>query len=331
MPTKKTCGIKLHISIAALLNGQNSQGFPTLTMKTSFYAAFWLVLTTFAFSQPSNMDDVEVKVTHIAGSFHMLEGRGGNIGISIGSDGVFMVDDQFAPLTETILAAITELTDQPVSFIVNTHLHGDHVGGNENLRKMGAYIIAHDLVRDRLKHRTVNRQTGILGPGAPESALPDITYSQLLTLHYNDEEIRVIKMPPAHTDGDSIVQFTKSNVIHTGDVFRTTTYPVIDTNHGGTFQGTLDTLSYLIQIGDTETIYVPGHGVPASKGDIMKWRKMLTTIAQRIQQSVDKGDALDEALARNPGLEFNHRWSAESGFASTKVFMTTIYNELSAR
>ena len=261
----------------------------------------------------------------------MIEGRGGNIGISIGTDGVFMVDDQFAPLTDKIMEAVSSLTDKPVDFVVNTHLHGDHTGGNENLGKMGAYIIAHDLVRDRLKSRTKNRQTGEYGPGASPEALPTITFSETLTFHYNDEDIRIIKMPPSHTDGDSIVYFPTANVVHTGDVFRTTTYPVIDTNHGGTFHGTIATLSYLIEIGDANTIYVPGHGVPSSKGDIMKWRKMLTTIAQRIQQSVDKGDALEEALARNPGLEFNQRWSAESGFASTKVFMTTIYNELSAR
>ena len=261
----------------------------------------------------------------------MLEGRGGNIGVSVGNDGVFMVDDQFAPLTEKIVEAVRSLTDKPVDFVVNTHLHGDHTGGNENLGKMGAYIVAHDLVRDRLKLRTMNRQTGEYGPGTSPAGLPTITYSETLTFHYNDEEIRIIKMPPSHTDGDSIVYFPKANVVHTGDVFRTTTYPVIDTNHGGTFHGTLATLSYLIEIGDADTIYVPGHGVPSSKGDIIEWRKMLTTIAQRIQQSVDKGDALEEALARNPGLEFNHRWSAESGFASTKVFMTTIYNELSAR
>jgi cyclase len=293
------------------------------------YSIFVLIIFSVHLNaQSGGANQVNIKTTHIAGSVHMLEGRGGNIGVCVGEDGVFMVDDQFSTLTEKVVSAIRGISGKPIEFVVNTHLHGDHVGGNENLAAMGVKIIAHDLVRDRLKHRTVNRQTGELGRGAPDSALPHITYDRKLTFHYNGEEIHIIKMHPAHTDGDSIVHFTGSNVIHAGDVFRTTTYPVIDLNHGGTFRGTLSTLAYIIEIADDDTIIIPGHGVPSSKADIIKWRKMLTTIASRIQQSVDTGDKLEEALARNPGLEFNDRWAAEQGWASTKTFMTTIYNEL---
>jgi len=299
-------------------------------MKPIFSAALLLISILSLSAQPGG-GDVTIKTTHIAGSVYMLEGQGGNIGVSAGEDGILMVDDQFATLTDKIVKAIGAISSKPIEFVINTHLHGDHTGGNENLAKMGVRIVAHDLVHDRLKSRTVNRQTGELGRGAPDSALPDITYDSTLTFHYNGETIRVIKMPAAHTDGDSIVHFTGSNVIHAGDVFRTTTYPVMDLNHGGTFQGTLDTLAYLIELANDDTVIIPGHGVPSTREDIIKWRKMLTTIASRIQQSVDKGDKLEEALARNPAMEFNDRWAADQGWASTKTFMTTIYEELSKR
>lgn len=277
------------------------------------------------------MDSVEIKATHIAGKVHMLEGRGGNIGVFAGPEGVLLVDDQFAPLTVRIVAAIRHISKEPILYVVNTHLHPDHTGGNENLGKMGIRIVAHDKVRERLADGFINRATGQKGPPAPEAALPTLTYTERLSFHLNGEEVQIIKVPAAHTDGDSIVFFTGSNVIHAGDVFRTTTYPVIDTNHGGTFHGTLQALSIIIQLANPDTIIIPGHGEPSSLKDVLEWRKMLVTIANRIQQSVDKGDHVDEALARNPGLEFNHRWAAESGWASEKEFMTTIYNELQSR
>ncbi|MDG2170649.1 MAG: MBL fold metallo-hydrolase, partial [Opitutales bacterium] len=200
-------------------------------MKFIYSTFLLLIFSVHTNAQNNGANQVNIKTKHIAGSVHMLEGRGGNIGVCVGEDGVFMVDDQFSTLTEKVVSAIRGISGKPIEFVVNTHLHGDHVGGNENLAAMGVKIIAHDLVRDRLKHRTVNRQTGELGRGAPDSALPHITYDRKLTFHYNGEEIQIIKMHPAHTDGDSIVHFTGSNVIHAGDVFRTTTYPVIDLNH----------------------------------------------------------------------------------------------------
>lgn len=300
-------------------------------MKRLHYLFLSFLLSNQSFAQPAGLDKVQIKTTHVAGKVHMLKGSGGNIGVFSGNEGVILVDDQFAALSSKITAAVKTISDKPIEFIINTHLHGDHVGGNENFRKMGVKIVAHDLVHQRLQSRSVDRKTGKLGRGAPDSALPDITYNGTLTFHYNGETIRVIKMHNAHTDGDSIVHFTGSNVIHAGDVFRTTTYPVIDLNHGGTFQGTLDTLAYIIELADDDTIIIPGHGVPSTKKDIIKWLKMLTTIASRIQQSINTGDKLEEALARNPGMEFNDRWAADQGWASSKTFITTIYEELSKR
>lgn len=303
-----------------------------LSSVKSIFPALPLLITTLGLGgQGGDFDAVEILSTPVAGNVHMLEGRGGNIGICAGADGIIMVDDQFAPLTDKIVRAIRTISDKPIEFVVNTHLHGDHVGGNENLRKMGVKVVAHDLVYDRLRGGTMNRQTGERGRGAPDAALPNVTYNGTLTFHYNGEKIQVIKVPPAHTDGDSIVFFSGSNVIHAGDVFRTTTYPVVDLNHGGTFRGTLEALALLIELADEDTIIIPGHGVPSKKQDVVAWRKMLTTIASRIQQSVDKGDKLEEALARNPDMEFNHRWAADSGWASSNTFLTTIYQELSNR
>lgn len=281
--------------------------------------------------QGSDWDAVEIKTTHIAGKVYMLEGREGNIGVYAGSNGVFLVDDQFAPLTQRIVAAVRDISPKPIEFVVNTHLHGDHVGGNENLAAMGVKVVAHDLVRDRLKNRTVNRQTGEMGPGVPAGGLPTITFQERLSFHYDDEEIRVIKMPAAHTDGDSIVHFTKSNVIHMGDVYRTTTYPFVDVNHGGTFHGTLRALAIAAELADDDTVIIPGHGKPSNKKELLAWRKMLITIARRIQQSVDTGDQLEEALARNPGMEFNDRWGADSGIVTTRGFMALLYNEISGQ
>lgn len=275
-----------------------------------------------------NWDEVVVTITEVAGTVYMVEGRGGNIGVSIGDDGIIMIDDQFAPLTEKIVTAVQSISDKPIDFVVNTHLHPDHTGGNENLGSMGVQIVAHDLVRDRLESRTVNRQTGEIGRGMPDSALPILTYRDRLTFHYNGEEIRVIKVPAAHTDGDSIVHFTGSNVIHMGDIYRTTTYPYVDVNHGGTFQGTLDALQFAINQADDETVIIPGHGMLTNKEEMMAWRKMLITIRSRIQESVDTGEKLEEALARDPSMEFNERWGADSGIVTTKGFLTMIYKEL---
>lgn len=282
-------------------------------------------------AQRGNWNEVVVTISQVTGSVYIVEGSGGNIGVSIGVDGIIMIDDQFAPLTEKILTAVQSISDQPIDFVVNTHLHPDHTGGNENLSSMGVEIVAHDLVRDRLESRTVNRQTNEIGRGAPDAALPTLTYRDRLTFHYNSEEIRVIKVPAAHTDGDSIVHFTDSNVIHMGDVYRTTTYPYVDVNHGGTLQGTLDALQFAIDLSDEDTVIIPGHGKLSNKEEMIAWRKMLITIRSRIQQSVNTGDKLEEALALNPSMEFNDRWGADSGIVTTKSFLTMIYKEVAGK
>ncbi|MCZ6673404.1 MAG: MBL fold metallo-hydrolase [Verrucomicrobia bacterium] len=271
------------------------------------------------FAQRGDLSSVQIRTTHLAGSVYMLEGSGGNIGVSVGADGVIMVDDQFAPLTSKIVAAIQEISDQPIKFLVNTHLHGDHTGGNENLGKMGALIFAHDLVRDRLVSRTRNRQTGVYGPGAPEGGLPVVTFKNTVTLPINGEEVRVIKMPPAHTDGDSIVNFTGSNVIHMGDVYRTITYPYVDTHRGGSFKGTLAALDAVLELAAEDTILLPGHRAPSNKKEMRAWRNMLKTIGDRVQASIDNGDTLEQTLAKNPSREIKTLWQRPQGMKGTNL------------
>ncbi|NIO08724.1 MAG: MBL fold metallo-hydrolase [Deltaproteobacteria bacterium] len=209
---------------------------PTLVFRIPFVAvlliALYLVPPPGHAQRRRNFDAVEIKTHPVAGSVYMLEGSGGNIGVSIGTEGIFLVDDQFAPLTEKIVAAIRKLSNKDIRFLINTHIHGDHTGGNENFGKMGTLIFSHDAVRSRLEEGLINRRTGQRNPGSPREALPLVTYKDRVTFHLNGEEVQVLKVPNAHTDGDSIIHFKGSNVIHMGDVFRTTSYPFIDQPHG---------------------------------------------------------------------------------------------------
>ena len=215
-------------------------------------------------AQPNvDWDAVEITVHHVAGGVHYLEGRGGNIGLSIGDDGVVMIDDQFAPLTDRIVMAIRGVSNGNIRFLINTHVHPDHTGGNENLGNMGVVILAHDRVRVRLADRL------------PEVALPVLTYSDTATIHLNGEQVHVFPVPPAHTDGDSFIHFRGSDVLHLGDVFRTVAFPVIDTNNGGTLEGTIAALGIAVGLAGPHTKIIPGHGEVSSREDVMEFRDMV--------------------------------------------------------
>jgi glyoxylase-like metal-dependent hydrolase (beta-lactamase superfamily II) len=269
--------------------------------------------------QDVDWDAIEITVHHVAGSVYMLEGRGGNIGLSIGEDGVIMIDDQFAPLTERIVAAIREVSDGEIRFLINTHVHGDHTGGNENLGNMGVVILANDLVRVRLTE-------GIRGgPPAPEVALPILTYNDTMTVHLNGEEVRAFSVPPAHTDGDSFIHFRSSNVIHLGDVFRTNNFPYIDVENGGTLEGTVEALGIAIGMLGPDTLIIPGHGVVSMREDVMEFRDMLLTVRARVSQLVAEGQDFDEVLAARPTAEFEERWG------DPLRFLTGLYAEVGGR
>jgi len=257
-----------------------------------------------------DLSQVEIRTHHVAGGFYYLEGRGGNIGLSVGEDGVVMIDDQFAPLTDRILAAIRQINDGEIRFVINTHVHGDHTGGNENLGRMGILILARDKVRVRLMD------------SRPEAALPVLTYSDAITIHLNGEEIHAFPVPPAHTDGDSYVYFTGSDVLHAGDVFRTTAFPVIDLNNGGTLPGTLDALAIAIGMAGPNTKIIPGHGNVSTRADVMEFRDMILDVTAKVEPMVARGMTYEQVAAADPTAPYNAKWG------DPERFLRALYSEL---
>lgn len=269
-------------------------------------------IMTFASSVSAQQDfsNVEIIPHHVAGSVYYLEGRGGNIGLSIGEDGIVMIDDQYAPLTEKIVAAIRSLSDAEIRFLINTHVHGDHTGGNENLGNMGVLILARDEVRVRLSQQ------------APEAALPVLTYSDSITIHLNSEEVYAFPVPPAHTDGDTFIYFKDSDVVHTGDVFRTTAFPVIDTNNGGTLKGTLEALGRLIGVAGPNTKILPGHGVVSTREDVMGFRDMVLDVSGQVRNLVEMELSYEQVAAENPTADYN------AMYGDPDRFLRALYTEL---
>ena len=263
-------------------------------------------------AQRGNVDWAAVGLSthHVAGTVHYLEGRGGNIGLSVGDDGVIMIDDQYAPLTDRILDTIRQLSTAEIKWLINTHVHGDHTGGNENFGKMGVPILAQDRVRRRL------------AATQPEAALPVLTFSEDVTLYLNGEEVHIVPMPPGHTDGDSIIHFRGSDVIHTGDMFRTVAFPVIDRNNGGTLAGTIDALGIVAGMAGASTKIVPGHGVVSSRDDVIEFRDMVITVADRVTELVGQGKSYDEVATADPTREFRAKWG------DPERFLTAVYAEL---
>jgi len=278
-------------------------------------------------AQQDEWDAVEVRVVTISDGLHMLVGRGGNIGLSVGEDGTFLVDDQFAPLTDKIVAAVRTVTADPVRFIVNTHFHGDHSGGNENFGKRGSIIVAHHNVRKRMsveQVRQILRQDRT--PAAPPEALPKITFADEVTFHWNGDTIRVFHVENAHTDGDSIIQFTNADVFHTGDVFFNGRYPFIDIDSGGNVNGIIAAADRLLSMSQSTTKFLPGHGEMATPEDLRRYRDMLSAVRDRVQALIDQGKSVDEAVAAKPTADFDTRLGAENaeGFVRSVYFSLTL-------
>lgn len=259
-----------------------------------------------------NMDNVQIRTHAVAGSVYYLEGQGGNIGLSVGEDGVVMIDDQFAPLTDRILAAIRQLNTGEIRFVINTHVHGDHTGGNENLGRMGILILARDEVRVRL-----------VASERPDEALPVLTFSDAITVHLNGEEVRTIPVPPAHTDGDSYIHFVGSDVLHLGDVFRTNAFPFIDLANGGTLQGTIDALGIAAGMAGPNTRIIPGHGVVSTRQDVIAFRDMILDVVARVRPMVARGMTYEQIAATNPTAAYANR-----GYGDPARFLQAVYAEL---
>jgi len=286
--------------------------------KLLFFSAL-AMLHTSSIAIAQDFDEVEIKVHPVAGQVYYIEGRGGNIGLFVGDDGVFLVDDQFAPLTDRIVAAIRPLSDKPIRFLVNTHLHPDHTGGNENFGKMGALVFGHDNVRRQMHISAYTQEP------------PLVTYSQDVSFHINGETVHVFKTPDAHTNGDSYIFFKGSNVIHAGDVYRTTSYPYIDTNNGGSFLGTIRALELLVDVADGDTRIIPGHGVISDAGEVQAFLDMLLVIHDRVKASIDDGMSLEEAQAAGLTKEYDERWESGRRIGSSAALIGAAYADMAQR
>ena len=270
--------------------------------------------------------DVEIKTTEVGDGIYMLTGQGGNMGVSAGPDGVFLIDDQFAPLSEKIKSAIAALADQPVRFLLNTHWHPDHTGGNEIMGKAGTVIVAHNNVRKRLAVDNFIEMFGMDAPATDITGLPVITFDSSLTFHLNGGEIIVSHVSNAHTDGDSIVWFRDVNVIHTGDIYFAGMYPFIDTDSGGSIAGTINALEQVLAMSDDKTVIIPGHGPVSNKSSLLAYTDMLKTISSTIGKMIAGQSTLEQIQAAEPTRDFDGKYG--DGFIKNTAFVDMLYKDM---
>jgi len=273
-----------------------------------------------------NFDTVQVTSTKVAGNVHMLVGAGGNIGLMAGDDAAFVVDDQFAPLTPKILAAIKAITPQPVRFVMNTHWHFDHTGGNENMGQAGALIFAHENVRKRMSTEQFIEALNRKQPASPRGALPVITFNDTVSFHLNGDSIVVFHVAPAHTDGDAMVMFTKANVVHTGDVFVSAGFPFVDRSSGGTINGIISATERLLTVTNADTKIIPGHGPLSDRARVKAYHDMLVVMRDRMKKEIAAKHTVDQVLASKITAEYDKDWPN-----GRERFLRILYQELAAR
>ncbi|MBT8254662.1 MAG: MBL fold metallo-hydrolase [Bacteroidia bacterium] len=274
-------------------------------------------------SYGQNMDDVKIEVEQLADNIYMLTGRGGNIGVSAGEDGVFVIDDQFAQLSAKIIVAIKGISDKPIQFLANTHWHGDHTGGNMNMTKAGATIMAHDNVRKRLEE-TPLRDNSM----RPKEALPVITFNDKMNLYMNGEQVALFHVDNAHTDGDVLIYFTNSNVLHTGDTYFKERYPYIDLNSGGSVDGYIAAVERTLMVIDDETKIIPGHGSVSNKSEYKSFLSMLKDIRSLIKAEINAGRTEDEIASNGDLLKKYDDKGFGSGFINSERIKRILYRSL---
>ena len=290
-------------------------------------AAFALVNIGARGQAQQDFSKVEIKTTQLAPNFYTLEGSGGTIGVLAGADGVFMVDGEFAPLTQKIVAAIRKISDQPIRYMVNTHVHGDHTGGNENFAKLGVTIFARPELRDRLAHPAPGAN-GAPGTPAPAAALPRVTYDAPITFHIDGEEVDAIPIRRAHTDGDTILRFVNDDIIMTGDFYRSIQFPNIDRTNGGSLNGMLAGLSQVIAMSGPKTKIVPGHGAVVDRNAVMAQRDMILVLRDRVAAMVKEGKSQQEVLAAKLTSDYDSK-VPQPGTTADR-FIGQVYAELQA-
>jgi glyoxylase-like metal-dependent hydrolase (beta-lactamase superfamily II) len=282
--------------------------------------------TSIILNAQQNFDTVRIRPTQVATGIYMLKGSGGNIGLLTGEDGLLMIDDQFAPLSERIITAIKTLDPGTIRFLINTHVHGDHSGGNENFKKNGVTIVAHELVRERMMKETVNLRTNKATPPRDKDAWPVVTFDYKMNFHLNNEDIELLHFDPGHTDGDVVIHFKKANVYHTGDAFVRYGYPYIDLSSGGSINGFISTLDKLLLILDDNAVIIPGHGELAKKSDVKVMRDMLTDIRDQVASALKKGKKIEDITGMGITDKYEAQWGA--GFIKGKDFVLTVAQSL---
>ena len=287
-----------------------------------------LLLPSIAAAQQRDFSKVQIKVTPVSGNIYMLEGAGGNIAASVGEDGVVIVDDQFAPLAEKIQAALRDLkiTDKPVRFVINTHYHGDHTGGNAPFAKDGVTIVAHANVKTRLAAGTTNGLTGAKTPPADASALPGKTYTDSFKIMLPGRVADLKHIANAHTDGDTYVWFKTANVLATGDTFTNGRYPNIDFANGGNIKGMIAAADSYLKLANDKTRIVPGHGPVGDKAALLDYRTMLVTARDRMAALVKQGKSEDDVVAAKPFADLDVKWAPTE--LASRNFIRVVYHSL---
>jgi len=280
-----------------------------------------------AWAQQGRFANVEIKSTDLGSGIYMLTGAGGNIGLSIGKDGAFLVDDQFAPLTDKIKTAIAVHSKTSVRFLINTHWHGDHTGGNANFGVDGAIIVAHENVRKRMSTDQFMKVFNNKVEAAPDIALPIITFTREITFYQNAQTIEIIHVGNAHTDGDAFVYFREADVLHMGDLFFNGTYPFIDTGSGGGIDGLIAALERALNLSTKNTKIIPGHGSLANQGDLQANVLMLKQVRSAISALIAQGLSVDQSIAADPLATLNEKWG--KGFIKPELMIRIVHADLS--
>src|ERR1700733_6921939 len=296
-------------------------------MKTSLFALSFAVLATTVYGQAPQPDfsKVEIKTNKVSNNFYTLDGQGGTIGVLVGPEGIFMVDSQFAPLSQKIAAAIHQISDKPIRFMVNTHVHGDHTGGNENFAKMGTTIFARDELRYRLAYPAPG-PNGAPGVVAPAIRFPVVTYEGPVTFHMDGEDVRLIPIRRAHTDGDTLVYFPVNDVLMTGDYYRSIQFPNIDRTNGGSLNGMIEGLGITIGLAGPHTKIIPGHGPTVDRAAIMAHRDMILAIRDKVAALVQQGKSVEDVLAAKPTSDYDA--TVPNSSTTSERFVRQLYAEL---
>jgi glyoxylase-like metal-dependent hydrolase (beta-lactamase superfamily II) len=296
-------------------------------MRFKLLAAAALILAAAPVGAQQDLSKVEIRTERVAPGVAVLFGAGGNIGVSYGEDGTVIVDDQFAPLTDRIVSAARRLKDDPVRFVINTHWHFDHTGGNENFGKRGSVILAHRNVRERMSTDQFLAALNQKVPASPRGALPVVTFDDGVTLHLNGDTIHVVHVANAHTDGDSLVHWQKADVLHMGDTFfHRDSFPFIDLSSGGSIDGLVAAVNRALVIARPGTRIIPGHGPMATRADLLRYRDMLVDIRARVAAGVRAKRSLAQIQAARPA----ERYGMPAGFIKPDQFVEAVYNSLRA-